>query len=60
MHLRRTKVVAIPVRELVRDEIVEHGLDGLEVRHVARGTDDGGLPNGVKTLDGFEPGEGAV
>lgn len=40
MHLRRTKIVAVPMCELVRDEIVEHGLNGLEVRHVAGGSDD--------------------
>lgn len=60
MDLRRTQPVSVVLRELVDRELVEAGLEVLEVGHVARGADDGACADGVQTLDGFEAGEGAV
>ena len=54
------KVVAVSVGEFVDDDLVEEGLDGLEVGHVAGGSDDGGVADFMQTLDVFEAGERAV
>ena len=42
MYFGGAEVVAVGVCELVYDDLVEEGLDGLEVGHVAGGSDDGG------------------
>lgn len=45
MDFGRTEVVAITLGELVDDDLVKEGLDSLEVRHVSRCADDGGVAN---------------
>ncbi len=60
MYLRRPKRVMVPRGVLLDDELLEGGLDVLEVGEVAGGSEDGGGSYWVQTLDGFEPGEGAV
>ena len=41
MYFRGAKIVAVCVGEFICDDFVEEGLNGLEVGHVPRGTDDG-------------------
>jgi hypothetical protein len=41
-------------------EFVEEGLDVLEIGHVASGTDDGVVPDGMETLDVLEPGQRSI
>lgn len=43
MYFGRTEVMAIGLGKLVDDDLVKEGLDGLEIGHVARCTDDGGI-----------------
>ena len=54
------EVVAVSVGEFVDDDLVEEGLDGLEVGHVAGCADDGGVADGMQAGDVLKAGEGAV
>ncbi len=47
MDFSWTKVVAISMGELVGDDLIEEGLDRLEVGHVTGGTDDSRGADGV-------------
>ena len=60
MHLCRAEVVAVGVGEFVGHDLVKEGLDGLEVGHVARGTDNGGRSDCMKTSDVLETCKGSV
>lgn len=60
VYLCRPERVSILCAELVDHELIEHGLDVLEIGHVAAGADDGVGAHRIETLDIFEPRERSV
>lgn len=60
MNLCRAEGVSVLGGVFFDGEFVEEGLDVLEIGHVASRTDDGVVPDGMETLDIFEPGQGSI
>lgn len=60
MYLSWPKSMFILLGKFLDDEVVQQGLDVLEVGHVSGGTENGVVTNGVKALNILEPREGTV
>ena len=60
MYFGRAQAVSILRSEFVDYELVENGLDILEVGHVATSTNNGMVAHCVQTLNVLESCEGAV
>lgn len=60
MNLCGAERVSVLGGILFDGEFIEEGLDVLEVGHVASGTDDRVVADGMETLDILEPGQRSV